>query len=56
MTILLTRSQVDEVLKTYCDQIGLSCSDLHDDAFVSKTLKAIGRTFGIMEMKISHPI
>jgi restriction endonuclease Mrr len=39
MTILLTRSQVDEVLKTYCDQIGLSCSDLHDDAFCVQNSK-----------------
>ena len=28
--MVLTRKQVDVVLKAYCNQIGLSCSDLHD--------------------------
>ena len=30
----LTRAQLDIVLTVYCDQIGLTCSDLHEDAFL----------------------
>ena len=37
--MVLTRKQVDVVLKAYCNQIGLSCSDLHDDAFCVQTSK-----------------
>lgn len=37
--MVLTRNQVDIVLKAYCEQIGLSCSDLHDDAFCVQTSK-----------------
>ena len=37
--MVLTRKQVDVVLKAYCDQIGLSCSDLHDDAFCVQNSK-----------------
>ena len=37
--MVLTRKQVDVVLKAYCDQIGLSCSDLHDDAFCVENSK-----------------
>lgn len=37
--MVLTRKQVDIVLKAYCDQIGLSCSDLHDDAFCVQNSK-----------------
>ena len=29
----LTRVQLDAVLELYCNQIGLSCSTLHDEAF-----------------------
>lgn len=31
--VKLSRNQVDVVLTAYCEQIGLSYSDLHDDAF-----------------------
>ena len=37
--MVLTRKQVDVVLKAYCNQIGLSCSDLHDDAFCVQNSK-----------------
>ena len=37
--MVLTRNQVDIVLKAYCNQIGLSCSDLHDDAFCVQNSK-----------------
>ena len=37
--MVLTRNQVDVVLKAYCDQIGLSCSDLHDEAFCVQSSK-----------------
>lgn len=31
--MLLTRNQVDVVLSAYCEQLGLSYTTLHDDAF-----------------------
>ena len=37
--MVLTRKQVDVVLKAYCNQIGLSCSDLRDDAFCVQNSK-----------------
>lgn len=37
--MVLTRKQVDVVLKAHCNQIGLSCSDLHDDAFCVQNSK-----------------
>lgn len=37
--MVLTCKQVDVVLKAYCNQIGLSCSDLHDDAFCVQNSK-----------------
>lgn len=33
MSVYLSREQLDEVLASYCKQIGLSYSILHDDAF-----------------------
>lgn len=36
---MLTRNQVDVVLKAFCEQIGLSCTDMHDDAFCVQSNK-----------------
>lgn len=35
----LTREQLDAVLNEYCSQIGLSCTDLHEDAFCVQSSK-----------------